>query len=38
MQFAKRKGKVTVPSTKPSIKDRIKSKLGSVIDKVAGIK
>ncbi len=38
MQYAKRKGKVTAPTAKPSIKDRIKSKLGKAIDKVAGIK
>jgi len=40
MQFAKRKGKgkVTTLASKPSIKDKIKSKLGRAIDKVAGLK
>ena len=42
MQYAKRKGKVTATVTKKveksSIKDRIKSKLGKAIDKVAGIR
>jgi hypothetical protein len=40
MQYAKRKGgsSATKPAAKPSLKDRIKSKLGKAIDKVAGIK
>jgi hypothetical protein len=42
MQYAKRKGNGSAPETKqvakPSLKDKIKSKLGRAIDKVAGIR
>ena len=40
MQYAKRKGGSSASKTvtKPSVKDRIKNKLGRAIDKVAGIK
>ena len=40
MQYAKRKGgsSTSKSEAKPSIKDKLKSKLGRAIDKVAGIK